>query len=129
MTKACCALIRKAKGRIVNVSSICGRLAFGGAGWYSCTKYAVEGWTDALRREMRPFGVSVHLVEPGFFQTNMVQMEQYAKELKQQWEVLSTERKEAYGEHVLMGHIQNIQDQIDKLCDPDAGKVVTAMEQ
>lgn len=127
MTKACVALVRKAKGRIVNVSSICGRLAFGGAAWYSCTKFAVEGWTDALRREMAPFGVSVHLVEPGFFQTNMVNVEQYAKQLKTQFESLTDEQKKAYGEQTLTGYVQNIKDQVDMLADPDAGKVVDAM--
>jgi NAD(P)-dependent dehydrogenase (short-subunit alcohol dehydrogenase family) len=127
MTKACCALIRKAKGRIVNVSSICGRLAFGGAGWYSCTKFACEGWTDSLRREMQPFGVSVHLIEPGFFQTNMVNVEQYAKQLKVQFDNLTDEQKKAYGEQTLTGYVQNIKDQVDMLADPDAGKVVTAM--
>lgn len=129
MVKALAPLLRKAKGRIVNVSSMCGRLAIGGAPWYSCTKYAVEGWTDSLRREMRPFGISVHLVEPGFFKTQMVQMEQYAKELNTQWDVLGKEQQEAYGKSVLMGHIQNIQDQIDLMLDPNAGKVVDAMIQ
>ena len=38
MTKSLLPLLRKAQGRIVNVSSICGRLAFGGAPWYSCTR-------------------------------------------------------------------------------------------
>jgi len=127
VTKALLPLLRQAKGRIVNVSSICGRLAFGGAPWYSCTKFAVEGWTDSLRREMQPFGVTVHLVEPGFFQTNMVNVEQYAAKLRIQWDNLPEEAKKAYGEQTLTGYVQNIKDQVEMLADPDTGKVVDAM--
>lgn len=127
VSKGCLPLLRQAKGRVVNVSSICGRLAFGGAPYYSCTKYAVEGWTDSFRREMAPFGVSVHLVEPGFFKTSMVNVDQYAKILQTQWEKLTEEQKAAYGEQTLTGYVQNIKDQVDMLADPDCSKVVDAM--
>jgi len=127
LVKALLPLLRQAKGRVVNVSSICGLLSFGGAGWYGCTKFAVEGWTDALRREMSPFGVSVHLVEPGFFKTNMVNVEQYATILKKQWADLPEEAKKAYGEQTLTGYIQNVKDQVDMLADPDTSKVINAM--
>jgi NAD(P)-dependent dehydrogenase (short-subunit alcohol dehydrogenase family) len=52
-------------GRIVNVSSIGGRVTFPGGGMYHGTKYAIEAISDALRFETRPFGVRVILVEPG----------------------------------------------------------------
>merc|ERR1712039_118617 len=127
MAKVCLPLLRKAKGRVVNVSSICGRIAFGGAPWYSCTKHAVEGWTDSLRREMRPFGVSVHLVQPGFFRTNMVSVEQYAKALDKQWQSVSEEVKAAYGEQTKVGFAENIKDQVEMFADPDTSKVIDAM--
>ena len=60
-------LIRKTEGRIVNVASIAGRVAFPSLVAYSATKYAVEGFNDGLRKEMQGFGVTVHLVEPGVF--------------------------------------------------------------
>ena len=52
-------------GRIVNLSSIGGRLTFPGGGLYHGTKYAVEAISDALRFETRPFGVKIIVVEPG----------------------------------------------------------------
>jgi NAD(P)-dependent dehydrogenase (short-subunit alcohol dehydrogenase family) len=52
-------------GRIVNISSIGGRVTFPGGGLYHGTKYAIEAISDALRFEVRPFGVRVILVEPG----------------------------------------------------------------
>jgi len=57
-------------GRIVNLSSMGGRLTFPGGGMYHATKYAVEAISDALRFEVRGFGVEVVIVEPGLIVTN-----------------------------------------------------------
>jgi NADP-dependent 3-hydroxy acid dehydrogenase YdfG len=56
-------------GRIINLSSMGGKLTFPGMGFYHGTKYAVEAISDALRYETRPFGVRVVLVEPGLIKT------------------------------------------------------------
>jgi NADP-dependent 3-hydroxy acid dehydrogenase YdfG len=62
--------MRKAgAGRIVNVSSMGGRLVFPGGGYYHASKWAVEAISDALRQEVRPFGVEVVVVEPGLIRT------------------------------------------------------------
>lgn len=53
------------EGRIVNVSSIAGRVATPGMGVYNGSKFALEAMSDALRAEVAPFGVDVVLVEPG----------------------------------------------------------------
>ncbi len=52
-------------GRIVNISSVMGRMALPLHGPYNASKYAVEGLTDALRMELAPFGITVVAVEPG----------------------------------------------------------------
>jgi NAD(P)-dependent dehydrogenase (short-subunit alcohol dehydrogenase family) len=57
-------------GRIVNLSSMGGRLVFPGGGYYHATKYAVEAISDALRFEVRGFGIAVVLVEPGLIKSN-----------------------------------------------------------
>jgi NADP-dependent 3-hydroxy acid dehydrogenase YdfG len=57
-------------GRVVNLSSVGGRLTFPGMGYYHATKYAVEAISDALRFEVRPWGVRVVLVEPGLIRTS-----------------------------------------------------------
>ncbi len=57
-------------GRIVNLSSMGGRLTFPGGGMYHATKYAVEAISDALRFEVRGFGVAVIVIEPGLIVTN-----------------------------------------------------------
>ena len=56
-------------GRIVNVSSMGGKLTFPGGGVYHATKYAVEALSDALRFEVAGFGVQVVLIEPGLIKT------------------------------------------------------------
>ena len=57
-------------GRIVNIGSMGGRLTFPVGGFYHATKYAVEAISDALRVEVKPFGIDVILVEPGLIRTN-----------------------------------------------------------
>jgi NAD(P)-dependent dehydrogenase (short-subunit alcohol dehydrogenase family) len=56
-------------GKIVNVSSMGGRLTFPGGGLYHATKYSLEALSDAMRYELRGFGVDVILVEPGIIKT------------------------------------------------------------
>ncbi|MEO5823765.1 MAG: SDR family NAD(P)-dependent oxidoreductase [Vicinamibacteraceae bacterium] len=61
---------RRGTGHIVNVSSMGGRLVFPGGGVYHASKYALEAVSDALRYELRPFGVAVVLIEPGLIKTH-----------------------------------------------------------
>lgn len=61
----------KGHGRIINVSSISGLIGFPGLSPYVSSKYALEGYSESLRLEVKQFGVDVVLVEPGSFQTNI----------------------------------------------------------
>ncbi len=58
-------------GAIVNISSLGGQLSLPGFGAYSASKFALEGVSEALAAEMKPFGVKVLIVEPGSFRTNL----------------------------------------------------------
>jgi short-subunit dehydrogenase len=57
-------------GRIINVSSVGGRITLPYFGVYNSTKYALESLSDALRYELQPFGIDVALIEPGVIRTN-----------------------------------------------------------
>lgn len=62
-------LIRKASGRIVNISSIAGFTAFPFNGAYAVSKFSVEALSDTLRRELMPWKIPVSIVEPGVIKT------------------------------------------------------------
>ncbi|HEX2401944.1 MAG TPA: oxidoreductase [Mycobacterium sp.] len=57
-------------GAIVQMSSMGGRFSFPGVGAYSATKFALEGWSEALAKEVERFGIRVLIVEPGAFRTS-----------------------------------------------------------
>ena len=61
---------KQGSGRIVNTSSIAGKMVFYMGGWYNVTKYSVEAFSDALRMEMKPFGIDVVMIEPGAIKTD-----------------------------------------------------------
>ncbi len=70
VTQACLPGMRRRRGgTVVNVSSMAGKFAFPGSGPYAATKHAVEAMTDALRIEVRPFGIRVVVIRPGFIAT------------------------------------------------------------
>lgn len=64
-------LRRQGFGHIVMLSSISGRLGFPGVGSYAAAKFALEGWTESLRYELKALGIQVVLVEPGAFETDI----------------------------------------------------------
>jgi NAD(P)-dependent dehydrogenase (short-subunit alcohol dehydrogenase family) len=58
-------------GRIVNIGSLAGLIGVPFEGFYSASKHALEGYTASLRHEVRPFGIYVSTVEPGFFRSEL----------------------------------------------------------
>lgn len=71
VTKAMLPLIRQAKGRIVFIGSIGGRVATQCMGPYNGSKFAIEGIGEVLRHELSPWGISVSVVEPGAIKTEI----------------------------------------------------------
>lgn len=65
MTQAFLPMIRRGKGRIINVSSISGRIAFPFVGPYAASKFALEAFSDSLRVELKPWSIPVSVIEPG----------------------------------------------------------------
>ncbi|RFU64503.1 SDR family oxidoreductase [Peribacillus saganii] len=62
---------KQRKGKVINISSISGRIGFPGLSPYVASKHAVEGWSECLRQEVKAFGIDVALVEPGSYRTNI----------------------------------------------------------
>lgn len=71
---------KQGNGHIINISSLAGVLGLPFSGLYSASKFALEGMTESLRLELRPFGVRVVLIEPGDFNTQLPARRRIAKE-------------------------------------------------
>lgn len=70
-------------GRIINFSSVAGLAAPGGYGVYAAAKFALEGMSEALEQEVKPFGISVTIVEPGRFRTDFLSGQSILKAQRQ----------------------------------------------
>ena len=78
-------------------------------GPYAISKYGVEAFSDALRREMYPWGIKVSIMEPAGFQTQMNDSRARERQLRQAWDNLSEELKKEYGEEYLEKSMLSIQ--------------------
>lgn len=97
VTKTFLPLLKRTKGRVINVASTAGRVASPCAIAYCISKFGVEAFSDCLRNEMKHFGVTVHIIEPGNFKTNIASVEKNCQQLERLWARLDIETKESYG--------------------------------
>lgn len=120
-------LIKMTKGRVVNVASVFGRISpFGGP--YCMSKYGVEAFNDSLRLNMRPFGVKVACIEPGFFKTNVTDMVAVKSNLQKLWDRLPQGVKDDYGHTFLESSLGQLEQRFRLFTDGDLMKVVGCME-
>eukprot|EP00004_Rigifila_ramosa_P005338 TRINITY_DN1583_c0_g1_i3.p1 TRINITY_DN1583_c0_g1~~TRINITY_DN1583_c0_g1_i3.p1 ORF type:complete len:323 (+),score=82.23 TRINITY_DN1583_c0_g1_i3:3-971(+) len=110
VTKAVLPYLKARKGRIINISSVSGILAMQSAGPYNCSKFAIEAFSDTLRRELHPWGVSVHVVEPGFMKGGMTGSLNNSAVWDRQPETV----KEAYGSDYFDKMVKNRTKTIEK---------------
>jgi len=73
---------RQRRGKIVNLGSVSGRVAFPGIGAYAASKFAVRSATEGLRQEVRPFGIEVCEIAPGSFATQVVASTRFGQKVK-----------------------------------------------
>ena len=98
VTQAVMSQLRAARGRIVFISSLSGRVATPMTGAYNASKFALEGLADALRMEVRPWGVRVVLVEPAQVDTAIWQ--EAEQSLEEAVAGLSPVQRELYRKHI-----------------------------
>jgi NAD(P)-dependent dehydrogenase (short-subunit alcohol dehydrogenase family) len=98
VTKAFLPLLRRSRGRIVNMSSIGGRLAQPFAGPYIASKFALEAVTDVLRVELMEWGIDVIAIEPGTIATPI--WEKSSREADEVLAKLTPELRELYGKRL-----------------------------
>lgn len=120
-------LIRKSKGRIVNVSSIVGRVTICGGG-YCISKFGVEAFSDSLRRELKSFGVQVSIIEPGYFQTGLNNMQFMKDALSRIWRNVHPEIRHSYGEKYFQDYVCDLERTFFSLSNTDLTPVTDCME-
>ncbi|KAM9252319.1 retinol dehydrogenase 5 [Cariama cristata] len=120
-------LLKRARGRVVNTSSVLGRLSANGGG-YCISKYCIEAFSDSLRRDMYHFGVKVSIVEPGFFKTAVTNLESIEGSLRQLWDRLAPETRLSYGEDFFHKYLKVQRLIMNVICDADLTKVTRCME-
>jgi NAD(P)-dependent dehydrogenase (short-subunit alcohol dehydrogenase family) len=97
-------LIAKRDSRVVNISSINGFVSLAGTTTYSASKYALESFSDCLRREMFPWGLRVSIIEPGVMRTPII--EDIHDRLKILWNQLSDDVQKRWGVNFLNNTIK-----------------------
>ncbi|XP_078352169.1 short-chain dehydrogenase/reductase family 9C member 7-like [Oculina patagonica] len=127
VTKAFLPLLKRPKGRVVNVASSWGRVAVPGASAYSIAKFGVQAFSDCLRNEMRHFGVTVHIIEPGMFKTKILDPGKNIRYLEALWENLDADTKECYGKEFYEKAKESTATEFQLLKSPHIYKVVDAM--
>lgn len=94
-------LVKRARGRVINMGSILGRIVLPYLPAYAVSKYGVAAFSDGLRREMHPWGVRVSIIEPGAYKTKLVSGDLLAEQWQSVWDELSDQLKQEYGEEGL----------------------------
>jgi NAD(P)-dependent dehydrogenase (short-subunit alcohol dehydrogenase family) len=98
VTQAVLPRLRESRGRVVFISSVNGRLSFSMVGAYCASKFALEAAADALRMELRPWGIGVAIVEPAQTDTDIWRA---ADDMVVQAEAtLSAEQRALYARHI-----------------------------
>ena len=103
VTKAFLPQLKKTKGRIVNVASTWGTISLPSVTAYCISKHGVQAFCDSLRREVKQFGVSVHILDPGMFRTNLANSEMAIKQVEKLWANLDVDTKKSYGGELNLG--------------------------
>lgn len=92
-------LIAKRDSRVVNLCSVAGYLTAPSMASYCASKYALESFSDCLRREMAPWNLRVSIIEPSYMRTPII--EGHVQNMKNIWDGLSTEVQARWGENYM----------------------------
>jgi len=98
VSQALLPLLRVARGRLVNMGSVGGRMTAPGIGAYAASKYALEAVNDALRQELHPWGIRVSIIEPGAIATPI--WDKSAKEGTAMLDGVSEEKRHLYRDQI-----------------------------
>ncbi|XP_027710722.1 short-chain dehydrogenase/reductase family 9C member 7 [Vombatus ursinus] len=119
-------MVKRARGRVINMSSSGGRVAVIGGG-YCVSKFGVEAFSDSIRRELYYFGVKVCVIEPGNYRTSILGKEDIEQRMRHLWERLPQETKDSYGEQYYYLYTKNLKN-LTRLAEPKIREVIDCIE-
>jgi NAD(P)-dependent dehydrogenase (short-subunit alcohol dehydrogenase family) len=119
-------LIAKQDSRVINICSVAGFITAPMKGAYSASKYALESFSDCLRREMAPWALHVSIVEPGPMRTPIIQG--HDRFMQGFWNRLSTDVQERWGEDFSRVQTKKLADNFLYRYAEDPTKVVQALQ-
>ena len=103
-------LISKRDSRVVNICSVAGFIGMAGMAAYCASKYALESFSDCLRREMAPWGLRVSIIEPGFMRTPII--EGINRPFSDFWNVVPNDVRERWGEDYLRSRYEKVKENL-----------------
>lgn len=119
-------LLTKSGSRVVNITSIAGFLSPPSAAAYCASKYALESFSDCLRREMKIWNLHVSIIEPGIMRTPIIKKHgQAANEVRME---LPADVRERWGDEFIKNHYENLKNNILIKYAEDPMKVVLALQ-
>ena len=119
-------LLTKRDSRVVNLCSVAGYLTAPSMSSYCASKYALESFSDCLRREMHPWGLRVSIIEPSYMRTPII--EGHVQSLQRIWDALAVDTQARWGEHFLRNQMNRRLNNLFIHFAEDPIKVVWAMQ-
>uniref|UniRef100_A0A915KA43 Uncharacterized protein n=1 Tax=Romanomermis culicivorax TaxID=13658 RepID=A0A915KA43_ROMCU len=119
-------LIKKSRGRIVIMCSMLCRLALPHLGPYVVSKFATAAYADILRMETKPFGVTVHTMEPGFYKTGITNCETVVENYAKLWSKVPQEVKDEYGETFYNQMVESVKNNLTAWSSDNLDEVIDA---
>lgn len=126
VTRAFLPMLREGRGRVVNISSVSGKLGFRFMAAYTASKHALEGYTDVLRLELRKYGVSVTTIRPSGYQTAAASALILKARKDAVWQSLDNTTRDRYGREYLEGLYEEFSSTM-RSCPGDVSAVVRAV--
>jgi 11-cis-retinol dehydrogenase len=119
-------LIAKRDSRVVNICSVAGIVGMPSGSAYCASKYALESFSDCLRREMAVWGLRVSIIEPSYMRTPIIEGHEQA--VRTLWASLSDDTKERWGKDFLDSRIEKLRNNVLVQNAENPNKVVRSLQ-
>ncbi|KAL5019259.1 hypothetical protein ScPMuIL_004981 [Solemya velum] len=114
VSKSFLPLLRKSRGRVINMVSLSGRCGLPGLSAYTASKFGIIGFSDCLRREMMKFHVKVITIEPTLYRTNITDQNMLATQCERLWSTAPRAVLEDYGDFYFRSYVEKMKQSLQR---------------